>query len=97
MNLYDVIRKPIVTEKAVAGQALQQYAFEVDPRATKPLIRQAIEKFFRVKVTNIQTQRNPGKKRRALRGRGQAVQLSDWKKAVVTLAEGQKLDFSEGV
>ncbi len=88
----EIIRRPLVTEKSVAERGLSRYAFEVAPTATKPAIREAVEEFFKVKVLSIHTLHVPGKRRRVGRhvGRG-----ADWKKAIVTLKEGQKIDMLE--
>lgn len=96
MNIYDVIVKPIVSEKGTVLQASQQYLFKVNPRATKPMIRQAVEKLFKVQVTDVRTATMAGKTKRSPR-RGTSVTRADWKKAIVTLADGQKLEFIEGV
>ncbi len=95
MNLHDVIKRPLITEKAVGAQAIGQYAFEVDLRATKEQVRTAVEKYFGVKVQQIRTSRMPGKPRRNVRRRTTSAAIP-WKKAVVTLVEGQKLELFEG-
>ncbi|MBI2343321.1 MAG: 50S ribosomal protein L23 [Deltaproteobacteria bacterium] len=95
MNLYDVIKRPIITEKAVQGQAGGCYVFEVARGATKTVIREAVEKLFSVTVTSVHTIVMPSKHRRSLRGRGKLVLTSPWKKAIVTLGEGQTIDITE--
>ncbi len=82
-DIPDIIRKPLITEKATIALENNQYTFEVSPKATKPQIRDAVEKLFDVKVTNISTQNPPRKKRRV----GQFVgHRAAYKRAVVTLA-----------
>ena len=93
-QLREVVRRPMLTEKStVLREQLNQIMFEVDRRANKVEIRQAIEKIFNVKVTDVRTVNYEGKRRRAGR---LMTKRSDWKKAYVTLAPGQKLDFFEG-
>lgn len=97
MNLYEVIKRPLITEKAAQQQGFGQYAFEVDRRATKPMIREAVETCFKVKVAAVHTQNIAGKQRSSLRGRRYVSLGSSWKKAVVTLADGETLELFEGV
>lgn len=88
MNLYDVIVRPIVTEKGVTKkEAENTLCFEVKPDANKTEIKQAVQKLFKVKVADVRTVNIDGKLRR--RGRF-AGYRSDWKKAYVRLAPGQK-------
>ncbi len=91
MNLAYVLKRPIVTEKALSLSALGKYVFEVDKRASKAEIKKAVKSAFGVDVINIQTISVQGKTRRFGRRRKQ-VRLGDWKKAVVQLAPGQKID-----
>lgn len=95
MDLRDVVKKPIVTEKSnLLIAERNQYTFMVDKNASKPQIRQAIEEIFKVKVLDVQTAQMLGKKVR----RGQIIgKKADWKKAVVTLADGDRIDIFEGV
>lgn len=98
MNMFDVIKRPLVTEKAVkAREANNQYAFEVDTRATKQDVRAAVEKLFRVNVLGVCTlnQSRPGRK--SLRGGRRSKKPVCFKKAVVTLKKGQKIELFEGV
>ncbi len=89
MNIYDVIVRPIVTEKKVAKKEEERtLAFEVAPLATKTEIKQAVEKLFKVKVEEVRTANFEGKLRR--RGRF-AGYRSDWKKAYVRLKAGEKV------
>ena len=95
MNAHEVIRRPLVTEKSNIGrEELNLVSFAVDPRATKPEIRQAVEQLFAVKVLDVHTARMPRKSRRVGRTIGYKPQ---WKKAIVKLAEGQRIEFFEGV
>ena len=88
MNLYDVIKKPIITEKATMQDG--KVVVKVDKRANKIEIKEAMEKLFNVKVAHVRTVSMRGKQKRLGRHFGRT---SDWKKAYVTLAEGEKLDF----
>ena len=94
MHLYEVLRRPLVTEKNTMLQAQNKYAFEVAKEANKPQIKQAVEKAFKVKVTAVNVITVPGKTKRV--GRRQ-VQTPSWKKALVTLKPGDKIEFFEGV
>lgn len=89
MNVYDVIRRPLITEKAHGKrEAERTLCFEVHPDANKIEIKQAVETVFRVKVAEVRTSVTSGKLRRRGRFTGYA---SDWKKAYVRLRTGQKL------
>lgn len=89
MNIYDVIVRPLVTEKKVTKKEEERtLAFEVAPLATKTEIKQAVEKLFKVKVEDVRTANFEGKLRR--RGRF-AGYRSDWKKAYVRLKAGEKV------
>ncbi len=89
MNLYDVIIRPIVTEKAEGKKELENtLCFQVAPDATKTDIKGAVQKLFRVKVADVHTCNNVGKLRR--RGKFSGYR-SDWKKAYVTLRAGEKM------
>ena len=93
-NLRSVIRRPMLTEKGTVMRELHnQILFEVDRRANKVEICQAVEKIFGVKVLGVRTSNCQGKPRRAGR---LVIKRSDWKKAYVTLAPGQKLEIFEG-
>lgn len=94
MHLYDVLRRPLVTEKNAKLQMEGKYAFEVAGAATKPQIRQAVEQAFKVTVTAVNVMTVPGKERRF--GRRQ-VHTPSWKKAIVTLQSGDKIEFFENV
>jgi large subunit ribosomal protein L23 len=89
MTIYDVIKRPIVTEKGVGKkEAERTLCFEVNVDANKTLIRDAVEKLFQVKVEEVRTTNNVGKLRR--RGRYSGYR-PDWKKAYVRLKEGEKM------
>jgi large subunit ribosomal protein L23 len=89
MTIYEVIRRPIVTEKGVGKkEAERTLCFEVAPAANKAQVKAAVEKLFKVKVAEVRTSNNVGKLRR--RGRF-AGYRSDWKKAYVKLKVGQKI------
>jgi large subunit ribosomal protein L23 len=94
MHLYDVLRRPLVTEKNTMLQTQNKYAFEVAKEANKPQIKQAVEKAFKVKVITVNVTKVSGKTRRVGR---RIVQTSPWKKAIVTLRSGDKIEFFEGV
>ncbi len=89
-RLEDVIRRPLITEKATKGLDINQYTFEVDHRAAKPEIKLAIEKLFDVKVVGISTMNPPRRTRRVGRFAGKRAQV---KKAIVRLAEGNSIQL----
>lgn len=94
MNIYNVVRRPLVTEKTVAKkEAERTLCFEVDPGANKVEIRSAVEKLFKVKVEDVRTSNYCGK----LRRRGKfAGYRPNWKKAYVKLKDGEKIpEFAE--
>ena len=94
MTARDVIIAPLITEKSMAGTVAQKYTFEVHPRATKTQIRHAIEEIFGVSVRKVNTIQVGGKyKSFARRGARTEGRQSDWKKAIVTLAPGQKIEL----
>ena len=95
MNVHDVIQQPLVTEKSNIAREEQNIAtFRVDPDATKHEIRQAVESLFEVKVESVRTMRQPGKKKRVGKHVGRRPA---WKKAIVELADGESIEFFEGV
>ena len=94
MHLYEVLRRPLITEKNTALQAQGKYAFEVAGEANKHQIKQAVEKVFNIKVTAVNVMRVPGKEKRVGR---RMVLTPSWKKAVVTLKPGDKIELFEGV
>ena len=93
-DLRDVIRRPIVSERTMALMEQNKYTFAVDIKATKPQIREAVEQAFNVTVERVNTMRVVGKKRRMGRYEGKRP---DWKKAIVTVKEGQSIELFEGL
>lgn len=94
-DLLHVIQSPRITEKGtLVNQEANQYVFRVRPQANKAEIRRAVETFFKVKVEQVRTINYLGKHRRVGRWVGQRP---NWKKAYVTLAPGQRIDFFENV
>jgi len=88
---YQIIRRPLITEKGVdAATHLNQYPFEVDPRANKQEIKRAVEEIFSVHVRKVRTMWRHGKPRRHRFKRGQTRR---WKRAIVTLAPGETIEF----
>lgn len=90
MIAYDVIKRPIVTEKTRSQAESNCIVFAVDLRATKNDVRHAVEKLFGVEVKAVNTMIVAGKRRRTVHG---PAKRSNWKKAIVTLADGQSLSF----
>ena len=95
MIQYDIIRKPLITEKTtIQKEVANQVTFEVDRRANRVEIRRAIEQLFNVRVSQVRTMQIKGKHKR----RGRIIgKRRDWKKAIVTLMPGERIDFFEGV
>jgi len=93
-NMYQVIKRPILSEKTtLQKEETNKITFEVDPRANKIEIKQAVEKIFKVKVNNVHTMMVRGKVKRQGRFSGKRP---DWKKAIVSLKPGDKVSFLEG-
>ena len=90
----EIIRRPLITEKAMKGSEHNQVVFQVSLDATKPEIKKAVESVFGVKVKSVNTLRQMGKQKLF---RGRKGVRSEVKKAIVTLAEGQSLDVTAGV
>lgn len=93
-RIFELIRRPLVTEKTTLMSEHNQVAFEVPLDANKHEIKTAVEELFKVKVTAVNTLRQKGK---AKRFRGESGRRSDFKKAVVTLKEGDSIDVTTGV
>ncbi len=91
---YDVILSPVITEKATMASEHNKVIFRVAPHATKPQIKEAVEKLFDVKVRSVNTLIRKGKVRNF---RGRRGELSDVKNAVVTLEEGHRIDVTTGL
>ncbi len=97
-SVFDIIRRPIITEKSnYMSSYLNQYVFEVDYTATKTTIKDAIEKIFDVKVDRVNVMIVPAKQSRSMRNRRMRTRTSAYKKAIVTLAEGERIPIFEGV
>ena len=94
MQILDILRKPLITEKNARLQEAGKYAFEVAANATKPQIKAAIESAYKVKVTGVNIMVVKGKEKRMGRG---LYMTPDWKKALVTLKAGDKIQLFEGV
>jgi large subunit ribosomal protein L23 len=94
MYLHEVLHRPLITEKNSALQAQGKYAFKVAEEANKEQIKQAVEKAFKVTVTGVNVMTVAGKRRRM---RGREVMSPSWKKALVTLKPGDKIELFEGV
>ena len=93
-RMYDIILSPVVTEKSTMGSEHDQVTFRVTLDATKPEIKQAVEHLFNAKVKAVSTLVQAGK---AKRFRGRPGRRSDFKKAIVTLVEGQQIDLTAGI
>ena len=94
MNIYEVLRRPLVTEKSTRLSERSKYVFEVDKKASKVQVKMAVEKAFSVGVVSVNVIKVPGEAKK--KGR-RVVTASSWKKAIVTLKEGDKIQFFEGV
>jgi large subunit ribosomal protein L23 len=92
---YHIIKRPVITEKTgIQKEAFNQVTFEVDRRANRVAVKKAVEAIFKVRVAKVQTAQVKGKVKR----RGRVVgKRKDWKKAIVTLMPGERIDFFEGV
>lgn len=97
-SIYEILRRPIITEKSNYQQsALDQYVFEVDPKATKAMIKDAVEALFEVKVVKVNVLNMPSKRGRNWQNRSMVQKRSGYKKAIITLSPGDKIDIFEGV
>ena len=94
MEAYDIILGPLVTEKSTMGSENNQITFRVPLSATKPQIKAAIEQLFKVKVNAVNTLRQKGKVKRF---RGKLGKRPDYKKAIVSLADGEMIDVTTGI
>jgi large subunit ribosomal protein L23 len=94
VSLYEVLRRPLITEKNTTHQAVGKYVFEVRKDSNKVQVKQAVEKAFNVTVTAVNVVTVPGEMRRI--GKRKVVSQS-WKKAIVTLKSGDKIELVEGV
>jgi large subunit ribosomal protein L23 len=93
MELYEVLRRPLITEKNTMVGLQNKYTFEVAAGANKPMIRRAVETIFKVDVTDVNVSTVHGKLRRVGQSRGMT---RDWKKAVVTLKPGDRIEAFGG-
>jgi large subunit ribosomal protein L23 len=93
-RMYEIIREPVITEKATLISEHNQVSFKVPLDASKPEIKMAVEELFKVKVTAVNTLRQKGKVKRF---RGRVGKRNDIKKAIITLAEGQSIDVTTGL
>jgi large subunit ribosomal protein L23 len=97
-TIYDVLRRPLVTEKSsYQSGKLNQYSFIVADTATRKQVKDAIETIYDVSVVRVNVMNVPAKRGRRMRSRRLLVRKSAYKKALVTLAEGQRLEIFEGV
>jgi len=94
VHLYEVLRRPLITEKNAILQSQGKYAFEVAGEANKYQVKQAVERAFKVKVTAVNMMNVRGKQKRLGR---RIVQTPSWQKAIVTLKPGDKIEFFENV
>jgi len=95
MNQYDIIKRPVNTEKTtIQKEAANQVTFEVDQKANRIEIEKAVEAVFNVKVSGVRTLQVKGKTKRRGRTLGKR---KDWKKAIVTLMPGERIEFFDGV
>jgi large subunit ribosomal protein L23 len=103
MHIYEVLKRPLITEKGNLLAESGQYAFEVDRRANKAQIKQAVEQVFNVTVEQVRVVNVPAKRRRHPRSRiigrkaKQVVRKGQWRKAFVKVTAGQSIDLFEGV
>lgn len=97
-SVFDIIRRPIITEKSnYLSSYLNQYVFEVDYEATKTTIKDAIETIFDVKVERVNVMIVPAKQTRSMQNRRMRTRTNAYKKAIVTLGEGERIPIFEGV
>ena len=97
-TIYDILRRPLVTEKSnYQNTDLHQYVFEVAGDATKTQVKDAVETLFDVKVLSVNVLNVPAKRARRWRNRRMLVRRGEYKKAIVTLAADDSIDFFEGV
>ncbi|NWG33135.1 MAG: 50S ribosomal protein L23 [Chloroflexi bacterium] len=94
---YEILRRPLITEKSSRQSGLNQYSFVVADSVTRTQVKDAIETIYDVEVTRVNIINVPAKRSRRLRSRRMSIRKPAFKKAVVTLAEGQTLPIFEGV
>ncbi len=97
-SVFDIIRRPIITEKSnYMSSVLNQYVFEVDLNASRTMVKDAIETIFDVKVKRVNVMVVPAKQSRSMQNRRMRTRSNAYKKAIVTLAEGERIPIFEGV
>ncbi|MGB2894846.1 MAG: 50S ribosomal protein L23 [Anaerolineales bacterium] len=97
-TVYDTLRRPLITEKtSFQSSNLNQFTFEVDSRANKHQIKEAVEAMFDVTVMRVNVINRPAKVARSLRNRRRQVRRAGYKKAIVTLKQGDRIDVFEGI
>jgi large subunit ribosomal protein L23 len=97
-SVYNVLRRPIITEKSAhQSSKLNQYVFEVDPKATKAQIKDAVETLFDVTVVQVNVINLPAKRNRRMRNRRLLNRKAAYKKAIVSLNAGDSIDVFEGI
>ena len=97
-TIYDVLVRPLITEKSsYQSGSLNQYSFVVDGKATKTMVKDAVETLFDVDVVRVNIINAPAKRGRRARSRRLLVRRPGFKKAIITLAEGETLEIFEGV
>jgi len=97
-SVFDIIRRPIITEKSnYLSSVMNQYVFEVDYESNRTTVKEAIETIFDVNVKRVNILIVPAKQSRSLRTRRMRTRTSAYKKAIVTLAEGERIPIFEGV
>jgi large subunit ribosomal protein L23 len=94
LSHYDIVRRPVITEKSTAASEHNKVIFQVAPDATKPQIKAAVEALFKVKVKAVNTLNRKGKNKRF---RGIPGRTSGYKRAIVTLVEGRMIDVTTGL
>jgi large subunit ribosomal protein L23 len=94
MDMYHIVRRALITEKSTVAKDENKYVFEVDRRANKIEVAKAVERLFKVKVLDVHVMNVTGKKKRVGKIMGEKP---SWKKAVVTLAPGSRIEIYEGV
>lgn len=99
MHPYEVLLRPLITEKSqwLVGFSQPQYSFEVDHRATKPQVKEAVEIAFNVSVTRVNIQIIAAKRKKNPRARTEVQRSKQWKKAIVQVKEGDRIALFEGV
>lgn len=95
MELNQVIKKPLITEKTMIATSSGKFTFMVHPRATKELVKNAVESFFKVDVKKVWLTVTAGKSKRVGKSKRNVITKPDWKKAIVKLAKDQKIDLFE--